>query len=273
MDSCRYNGATNNMTVNKIEVNPQYNNSNDDTNAFDWNNIVENTMCSSDDEFTSLQENIIPKKNNIEQKRDDKSPNLQDNYCIIQNNKLEELTSDLEILNITSLLARNLKFQYKKKFTEEVKDCVDWITVSLKWIHKSCEFLMIKYKQVSQCNNKKSNTLSRNSYKFCEYGYDCKFNYSQDNHCFSQHFVYNLVSSDIYHLLNFIDGVKVYDEESRDEIRISINTITYVINHMYEELFKLKKYRDVKYENFIRGKYLPENKKIIKKGGKNQSND
>ena len=233
-----------NTTKNKFASKGKYNKNNE----FDWNDIVESTMCSSEDEFTPLQGEMI--KSCEENKKENRSKNSdnQDNFQIID--KMDDMDdpSDLDILNTISLLARNLKFQYKKKFNEDVETCIHWLVYSLECINKTCAGLMKKNNQDIQSNNKKNGPLSRNSYKFCEYGYDCRFNYSEDSHCYSQHYVYNLVSSDIEHLLAFINKIDEFDDGHYNEIRISINTITYVINHMYEELNKLKNYRREKYE-------------------------
>jgi len=97
-----------------------------------------------------------------------------------------------------------------------------------------------------------SNNLSLCSYKFCINKDCCIYNYPElslestqgkvkkNKYCYSDHFVHNKVAKDIKNLIEYIN----INEPSNNinqvkEIIKSINTITYVIRHMYEELYNL----------------------------------
>jgi hypothetical protein len=76
--------------------------------------------------------------------------------------------------------------------------------------------------------------ITRNSYKFCEFGKKCKF-ILNNKICFSHHFVYDLVLSDICSVIKHLEQNKKTDYKIIDIIK-SIDTIQYVLNHMYDEL-------------------------------------
>jgi len=84
--------------------------------------------------------------------------------------------------------------------------------------------------------NKKC-VIPRSSYKFCNNNYKCEYNYnsfSRSKGCIAKHFVHNMVCADINVLIKYIS----IDKQTYDlvEIRKSIHTISFVMNHMYEEL-------------------------------------
>jgi len=65
--------------------------------------------------------------------------------------------------------------------------------------------------------------------------------------CYAQHYVFNLVYLDILDILCYISETYSNNLNNSEnlhlnlnEIKTSINTITYVINHMFEELSQLK---------------------------------
>ena len=125
---------------------------------------------------------------------------------------------------------------------------------------------------------KKTDVISRNSYMFCEFGSACRFNYNKDQKCYGQHYVYNLVYFDILDILKYIGLIDLNDKLTKNdnqksealamctssigwsdrlhlsiaqnplsggdkyiqEIKTSVNTVTYVINHMYDELSHVK---------------------------------
>ena len=81
--------------------------------------------------------------------------------------------------------------------------------------------------------------LVRCSYKFCNFKENCVYNYQKkNNHCYQDHFVHNMVSHDINILIDYIE--QSYDNEDiikpNKEILKSLNTLSFVINHMEQEL-------------------------------------
>jgi hypothetical protein len=81
-------------------------------------------------------------------------------------------------------------------------------------------------------NKKIYNLIFRCSYKFCKYKENCFFIYSNKK-CYQDHYVHNMVSFDITMLLNYLNNN--IDINIKD-VSKSIITLTYVINHMYNEL-------------------------------------
>jgi hypothetical protein len=92
-----------------------------------------------------------------------------------------------------------------------------------------------KIQQVFQEN------ISRCSYKFCSYQDNCSYNYDMKtkNLCYQDHFVHNMVSTDLKILLNYINTK--YNSGTSNilhnkEILKTINTLSFVIGHMELEL-------------------------------------
>ena len=110
-------------------------------------------------------------------------------------------------------------------------------------------FFFNKGDQKRKYNIKKYCSISRNSYKFCEFGCTCMFNYDKNEICYAQHYVFNLVAQDIIEVLYYMSIYHIKNDEM-NEIKTSINTITYVINHMHEELSQLKVTNQKNYENY-----------------------
>lgn len=94
----------------------------------------------------------------------------------------------------------------------------------------------LKLKRVDHSGVQKHSIIPRSSYKFCDFGTDCNYNYNHAKFdgCFSQHFVYNYLRADIAALLKYI-------EDNRDkkikfiEMLTCMNTICYVVSHMKDE--------------------------------------
>lgn len=116
----------------------------------------------------------------------------------------------------------------------------------LNTIFQISELLRNRLNQKEITFNKKHNTIYRSSYKFCNYKDFCTYNYSSKNSCcYQDHYVHNMVSLDIKILLHFINNKKNEEgvRQCKDILR-SINTISYVINHMEVELNSKCLYQD-----------------------------
>jgi hypothetical protein len=190
--------------------------------------------------------------------------------------------SDLDILKKSAIVARDLKFQVMRKYNANENETIDWILESIYWVKQNMEILSKRISQLypdcdknddnnsdQECNEKELETICRNSYKFCDFGHTCTFNYSlsEKRDCYSQHFVYPLVLSDIQNLIDHIvmdDGI-TNDNILIKEVVTSINTITYVINHMFNEIDALKKENNVGYTYYQERKL---NLKCITKNSK-----
>jgi len=143
---------------------------------------------------------------------------------------LEILRKELEIIKLISRYSlQNNSLDY------------EFIITSLKYLLHLSEILRNKLKQkeiVYQSYDSKIG-IPRCSYKFCSFKESCSYNYNKkNNHCYQDHYVHNMVSHDIEVLISFIQNK--YNKKSKikpnKEILKSINTLSYVINHMENEL-------------------------------------
>ena len=88
--------------------------------------------------------------------------------------------------------------------------------------------------------NLTENTISRCSYKFCCYQDNCSYNYNFKIKilCYQDHYVHNMVSADLKILINYIN--LKYSKNNllnhNKEILKTINTLSFVIDHMEKEL-------------------------------------
>lgn len=113
---------------------------------------------------------------------------------------------------------------------EEIMKCLDWL---IETTEHQCN---VNRFTIMNSNNNKGETIHRSSYKFCNYNYECEFNYNKKSKgCFAQHYVYNFVYTDLKSLKNYlVDKTETVIMDS--EINKSMNTIIYVFKHMLEEL-------------------------------------
>ena len=117
-------------------------------------------------------------------------------------------------------------------------DKTDFIR-KLEWLRMTSKFLSDKLKlSAYQNENKTTKIFQRSSYKFCSYNYECEFNYNVKKYkgCFAQHYVHNIVYADITTLIKCIIKLDKINIELIRELKKSMSTISFVINHMYEEL-------------------------------------
>ena len=89
-------------------------------------------------------------------------------------------------------------------------------------------------------NKNFSNYIPRCSYKFCSFKEECFYNYNvkTKNVCYQDHYVHNMVLADLIILKEYIE--KYFNNNKilipNKEILKSINTLSFVIDHMYLEL-------------------------------------
>lgn len=113
---------------------------------------------------------------------------------------------------------------------------------TLNILYELSEILRIRLNQEKYNKLKASgnNYLSRCSYKFCNFKEECYYNYNKKipSVCYQDHYVHNMVSLDIKTLKEYINNNKTNDSIiiPNKEILRSINTLCFVINHMYMEL-------------------------------------
>ena len=80
--------------------------------------------------------------------------------------------------------------------------------------------------------------IPRCSYKFCNFRGSCGYNYNDKKQmCYQDHYVHNMVSADLLILSEYIQLFKNNNILTHNkEILKSINTLSFVINHMEKEL-------------------------------------
>ena len=152
--------------------------------------------------------------------------------------------SDINILEYQTVLINYLR---KKLKSIEVSDIdIDDIISKLEWLVNTSKYLSEKLDLLTFHHKESSdNILSRSSYKFCTYNFECQYNYNIKKHCgcFARHYVHNLVNADIEALTKYIKYNKNNLQEHHiNEIKKSINTISFVIGHMYDELQNAQKF-------------------------------
>lgn len=233
--------------------------------AHDWTDIMDKKI-SNNDMLTQYHNVFVTAKPEEKEKKEEKQKLVE--HVDIEDIKLVDVKNinDLNLLEKSSMIAKNLKFQFNKRHDDDKIKFVKWMTQSLEWLRDVMYELSartfqlkiddletqtlspkssISLSQEDQNNtqtNKKIQNISRNSYKFCEFGHTCRFNYDKTQKCYAQHYVFNLVHLDIVDILGYIANIDITCCRAQDmsEIKTSINTITYVINHMSEELNQLK---------------------------------
>lgn len=202
-------------------------------------NIIENLednllkLMNTTKDISSLETKIDQQEENYMMKINE----IKDNYDekeIIKNYQhvtaLEILQRELEIIKLIS------KYSLQNNYLN-----YDFIICSLKYVLHLSEILRKKLNQADLEMEPLDNNsnLSRCSYKFCNFKESCTYNYNKkNNYCYQDHYVHNMVSHDIKILINYIE-TKYYNIEKiqpNKEILKSINTLSYVINHMETEL-------------------------------------
>jgi len=197
---------------------------------------------------TELKDIILSNKNinNLESKID----NIETNYKTLINNIKQEYENlnKLKYKNQTGLellqkekdiIKILLKYSLQNTLLE-----INFIKICLKFILYLSNILKKKLKQKDVILSEETSNLTRCSYKFCNFKDKCNFYYKNNSKCYQDHFVHNMVCIDIEVLLIFIEksytnmDTLIQTKESKDILK-SLNTLSYVINHMENEL-KLK---------------------------------
>jgi hypothetical protein len=163
---------------------------------------------------------------------------LDENIKKIFSYKFSKLT-DFEILEYQNLVIgvmRNTLRNKENYDTDEFIKNLTWLIDGSKYLSNKLSLITFHHK----CSYKSSSdSIPRSSYQFCSFNYDCEFNYNTKKKlgCYAQHYVHNLVYADLCALKKYM---LKYD--NMEEIQKSINTISYVINHMFEELENANKF-------------------------------
>ena len=146
-------------------------------------------------------------------------------------NSLDIIKKELEIINLLS------------KYTLQNKNLdYNFFIICLNTLLILSEILRnrLGQKEFNIVKNKTYEIINRCSYKFCSYQHTCNYNYNNNlkNLCYQDHYVHNMVSSDLKIIINYINNK--YQNNNiilkSEEILKTINTLNYVISHMENEL-------------------------------------
>ena len=159
---------------------------------------------------------------------------------ILEINNFDDYTS-LEILKNQDLVASYLS----KSVIQNNSINRNFVLKKLSWLKNSSKNLADRLKLNIYSHNEnfiKKEKIIRSSYKFCSFKHNCNYNYNYSGKkgCYADHYVHHMVHADIDSLIKCIN--KYYNGEifnSNKEIIKCINTVSFVIKHMYEELNNL----------------------------------
>lgn len=165
-----------------------------------------------------------------------------------------------KIIDYQYIIANEIKRYIKNYIDKKEKFDYNLLRIKLEWLSNINNYLSKKLNlpinNVKEINGNGEEVIPRSSYKFCEYSYDCKYNYpcniNKNNKlkgCNKQHFVYNLLKSDIDAILLYLTKINK-ENINYEQINKCMNTICYVISKMKNEIENLySKYKD-NYENY-----------------------
>lgn len=209
------------------------------SNYFNQDILTENKFLKDIMETTKNTNNINSKIEVQEKNYFDKIQELKD-YNIEEINKDLENTTSLEIiqkeLEIIKLISK-YSLQNNKIELNFIKKILN-ILLELSNILR----LRINQNKITIEDTKNTNILSRCSYKFCNFKENCSYNYStkkkKNNFCYQDHYVHNMVCYDISVLINYLENNFENEDfiKPNKDILKSINTLSFVINHMENEL-------------------------------------
>ena len=153
-----------------------------------------------------------------------------DILVIKQDYSLHILQRELDIIKLLtkySLLNNNLDYSFFMKSLGILLDLSETLR------------LRLGQKEII-IDNKDPNIITRCSYKFCSYKDNCTYNYNlkSKNLCYQNHYVHNMVSADLKILINYINNKcnsTMVITHNKDILK-TINTLSFVINHMESEL-------------------------------------
>jgi hypothetical protein len=141
----------------------------------------------------------------------------------------------LEIISLQIKIISYLLNYYKMCKLDDINIYIKYLS----WICETSEYLCNLINQ--PVNKNKTNLLMRSSYKFCNKKCDCQSQYGflfnkKSRNCINDHYVHNKIISDIDNLLNYINNSNNNNLTLDIELRKGLETLNYVINHMYQEL-------------------------------------
>jgi len=146
--------------------------------------------------------------------------------------------NDLELLEKEALIIIYInRFLLKNKLKESEKQF--FINLFM-WIKNVSDYFTNKLNLISIVHSKRFKDeylINRCSYKFCNYKDNCEYNYNKNGkRCNLDHYVHNMVFADCDSLINYLVNNDLEKVDHYNEMMKCINTLMFVINHMYNEL-------------------------------------
>jgi hypothetical protein len=145
----------------------------------------------------------------------------------------------------------------------------------LQWLLESSIYLSSKLNLSAQYHNNVNllniTSIPRCSYKFCSFKENCSYNYDKTKKgCYSDHYVYNMLTADIKVIIDYINVNynKVDEFTYNKELLKCINTLNFVIKHMYDEYHSICMTKNISEYN----SYFVNNKIVEKKFKKKTRN-
>ena len=195
-------------------------------------------------------------KDNIKEnlKKADTTINMED---IIGDIMLKDFSSDtpLEILTKQNTVISYFLKLFRTSKSEDIS--FEKFKPGLTWILETSKFITSKTNVFIQFF--KTDKIYRSSYKFCNKKDECealycnviKTNANRNPRCNGDHYVHNKIVSDLSCLIAILE---TKTDTISNDLRVCLDTINFVINHMYQELNTFAIYHS-KQPNFDINKY------------------
>lgn len=175
------------------------------------------------------------------------------NFSLDNEKILNEINDIINIKNINSytsldiLKHQDLLSSYLSKSIQNTDINITFLLKVLEWLKESSKQLNDRVKMKLFSHNEsliKPDKVIRSSYKFCNFKHNCSYNYdNKKKGCYADHYVHNMIYADIESLIKCITTYYIDSEIIQNkEIVKCVNTISFVIKHMYEELHNLCMY-------------------------------
>lgn len=186
-----------------------------------WLDLIKEELDNSNDQIFSRSRCDI-----------DTDPNI---IVLSDINETQDITLFEYQISVINFLKTNAPKLCDPNALTNFNDKLEWILKCSKFLAKKTNLNLILHKNTSF----DTQNIPRSSYKFCNYNYQCEYNYNIKKHsgCYAQHYVHNLVYADLLSLKLILNKYEnSINEKLINETQTTLNTISFVINHMYEEL-------------------------------------
>lgn len=195
-------------------------------------------------------------KDNIKEnfKKTETTVNMEEIIADIMSKDFSSDTS-LQILTKQNTVISYLLKSFRTSKSEDIS--FDKFKPSLIWILETSKFITSKTNAFIQFF--KTDKIYRSSYKFCNKKDECealycnviKTNANRNPRCNGDHYVHNKIVSDLSCLIAVLE---TKTDTISNDLRVCLDTVNFVINHMYQELNTFSIYHS-KQPNFDINKY------------------